>query len=77
MELDGRLTEAAAALQAGQAQAAWDLATAVLATQPEQPAGLFRRNAARFKHLDELARRLKKLERRAGLGDDREGHDES
>ena len=41
MGLDGRLAEAAAALQAGRPQAAWELAAAVLAAQPEQPAGLF------------------------------------
>jgi len=39
----------------------------------EQPFGSFRRSAARFRHLDELARRLRALERQVGLTDRQDG----
>jgi len=42
----------------------------------EQPFGSFRRSAARFRHLDELARRLRALERRVGSTDTQDGDDD-
>lgn len=66
MELDRRLTEAAAALQAGRPQAAWDLAAAVLAARPEQPAGLFLAGVAALR-LGRVAEACQKLAQAAAL----------